>query len=70
MTTLYRRRDIGYSRIIPDFRQCANCVCVIRLDMTTPPWWREKVMVYYYIMKLMPLLSQVMKIAVNINTDT
>ena len=24
------------------------CVCVIWLDMTTPPWWREKVMVYYY----------------------
>ena len=26
-----------------------NCVCVMRLDMTTPPWWREKVMVYYII---------------------
>ena len=24
------------------------CVCVIWLDMTTPPRWREKVMVYYY----------------------
>ena len=23
-------------------------VCVILLDMTTPPWWREKFMVYYY----------------------
>ena len=23
-----------------------DCVCVC--DMTTPPWWREKVMVYYY----------------------
>ena len=23
-------------------------MCVIGLDMTTPPWWREKVMVYYY----------------------
>ena len=23
-------------------------VCVTFLDMTTPPWWREKVMVYYY----------------------
>ena len=22
-------------------------VCVIWLNMTTPPWWREKVMVYY-----------------------
>ena len=25
-----------------------DCVCAIRLDMTTPPWWREKVLVYYY----------------------
>ena len=25
-----------------------DCVCVVRLDMTTPPWWREKGMVYYY----------------------
>ena len=25
-----------------------DCVCVIWLDMTTPPLWREKVMVYYY----------------------
>ena len=25
-----------------------DCVCVIELDMTTIPWWREKVMVYYY----------------------
>ena len=25
------------------------CVCVIWLDMTTPLWWREKVIVYYYI---------------------
>ena len=24
------------------------CVCFIWLDMTTPPWCREKVMVYYY----------------------
>ena len=24
-----------------------DCVCGIRHDMTTPPWWREKVMVYY-----------------------
>ena len=24
------------------------CVCVIWLDMTTPSWWKEKVMVYYY----------------------
>ena len=24
-----------------------DCSCVIRLDMTTPPWWREKGMVYY-----------------------
>ena len=23
-----------------------DCVCVVRLDMTTPPWWREKVKVY------------------------
>ena len=22
-------------------------VCVIGLDMTTPPWWKEKVVVYY-----------------------
>ena len=22
-------------------------VCVIWLNMTNPPWWREKVMVYY-----------------------
>ena len=29
------------------------CVCVfIWLDMTTPPWWREKVRVYYYFLKL------------------
>ena len=27
---------------------CLMIVCVIWLDMTTPPWWREKVMVYYY----------------------
>ena len=26
-----------------------DCVCVVWLDMTTPPWWREKVMVYYFI---------------------
>ena len=26
-------------------------VCVIRVDMTTHPWWREKVMVYYIIIK-------------------
>ena len=25
-----------------------DCVCVIWIDMTTPPWWMEKVMVYYY----------------------
>ena len=25
-----------------------DCVCVIRLDMTSPPWWREKILVYYY----------------------
>ena len=25
-----------------------DCVCFIRLDMTTPPWCREKVMLYYY----------------------
>ena len=25
------------------------CACFIWLDMTTPPWCREKVMVYYYI---------------------
>ena len=24
-----------------------DCVCFIRLDMTTPHWCREKVMVYY-----------------------
>ena len=23
------------------------CVCVIWLDMTTPPWFREKIMIYY-----------------------
>ena len=23
-------------------------MCFISLDMTTPPWCREKVMVYYY----------------------
>ena len=23
-------------------------VCVISFDMNTPPWWREKVMAYYY----------------------
>ena len=23
------------------------CVCGIWLDMTTPPWWREEIMVYY-----------------------
>ena len=23
-------------------------VCVIWLNMTTPPWWREKVMVSFY----------------------
>ena len=23
------------------------CLCVIWHDMTTPPWWREKVLVYY-----------------------
>ena len=26
-------------------------VCVIGLDMTTPHWWREKVMVYYYYLR-------------------
>ena len=26
-----------------------DCVCVIRLDITTALWWKEKVMVYYYI---------------------
>ena len=25
-----------------------ECVCVIRLGMTTAPWWRKKVMVNYY----------------------
>ena len=25
-----------------------DCVCFIGLDMITPPWCREKVMVYYY----------------------
>ena len=28
------------------------CVCVIWLDMTTPPWCREKVMVYYIILRI------------------
>ena len=32
------------------------CVCFTWLDMTTPPWCREKVMVYYYYM-LYKLLS-------------
>ena len=26
------------------------CVCFTWLDMTTPPWCREKVMVYYYLL--------------------
>ena len=25
-----------------------DCVCVFRVDMTTPHWWKEKVTVYYY----------------------
>ena len=25
-----------------------DCACVIPLDTTTHPWWREKVMAYYY----------------------
>ena len=39
-------------------------VFVLSEDMTTPPWWREKVMVYYYdgwrinTMKLMVLNHQ------------
>ena len=39
---------------------CANgcmlngCMCVIWLDMTTPPWWREKVKVYYYFISTLP----------------
>ena len=24
-----------------------DCVWVILLDITTPPWWREKVIAYY-----------------------
>ena len=34
---------MGYAVYIDD------CMCVIKLDMTNPPWWREKVMVYYII---------------------
>ena len=26
------------------------CVCVLWLDMTTPPWCREKVVVYYFLL--------------------
>ena len=26
-----------------------DCAYIIGLDMTTPPWWRENVMEYYYI---------------------
>ena len=29
-----------------------DCVCAILLHMTTPPWWREKVIVYYFENKL------------------
>ena len=30
-----------------------DCVCVIWLDMITPPWCREKVMIYYYYSSLL-----------------
>ena len=30
-------------------RRAVGCLCVIWLGKTTPPWWREKVMLYYYI---------------------
>ena len=33
------------------------CVCFIRLDMTTPPWCRDKVMVYIIIF-MYPALAQ------------
>ena len=31
------------------YLDACGCVCVVLLDMTTPPWWREKVMVYYHV---------------------
>ena len=34
--------------IVCVFRCVCVCVCVIWLDMTTHPWWREKVMVLNY----------------------
>ena len=32
------------------------CVCFIWLDMTTPPWCRDKVMVYYYLLRSICIL--------------
>ena len=29
-----------------------DCVCIFGRDITTSPWWREKVMVYYIIIHL------------------
>ena len=29
-----------------------HCVCVIWIDITTPPWWKEKVVVYFTIFQL------------------
>ena len=43
------------------------CVCVIRLDTTTPHWWREKVVVYYYY--LMVFILKVKTLKMFIPTD-
>ena len=36
------------------YRDDCVCVCIILLDMTTTPWCREKVMVYFYYYFLVP----------------
>ena len=51
-TTEYQGADVKYMGLgvyVDDY------VSVIRLDMSTPPWWREKVMVYYYIIIIFKL---------------
>ena len=43
------------------------CVCVIWFDMTTPPSWREKVKVYYYIIKYVYIVDTIRKFGPNLS---
>ena len=42
-------------------------MCVVWLGMTTPPWWREKVMVYYFITRHFKILQWIKESWIYIN---